>query len=1140
MTPEEMEEVKKRHFLERRAVPIGQTLEQHRVEGERLWAEKKAREQALDSVAAEARSGAQTAAFEIPRTRQAVADHSREVEVRQSLGMSSKAKPESESPPEVSEQSAEGGKYLNVPEAAKQLGEWVDKELINYFSKAEVPEPKKLGYVPLEPEEQQLLKTVKTEFLKAAQQARGGDFSVRTFVFRHMPPEAFENYETLTFKAKSRTLHGEMWQSLSEGEKKGFPERQKQAAEIFSLMQRGQEFLDFSLTDAEQELINKARFIAETQKGKLSKGDKVVYENLVQRVAFLLTKTPSAVEFFDGKDQLIYENFVQNNAYKLTKETQLRDKTFVPEKLTEERETVQKTPGPAVERSQKKAEGASWERIERASEQEAIGDLNGSYKSFVAHLQARGLIEVRGEAIEWKGGNKRVVFVGDILGDRNPTGLKVMESLARLNAEAQKQGGSVESLAGNHDNMFTAVLGGFDTEGGAKPETDYRIFIYRGTLEGAFYTNDDFKKYVISRFNEFYNGEKLNLEGSIRKRAKNLEDQKRNRANAATVKSFEDYLAEAEKSLAKLEDIQTNVTPDDEGRFMAMLTYLPQADAVVIGQALVRSREAVLANMKTSPQGRARLEAVCSQKLATFLDDTLYTHTNMTGEMVQDLLKGRTIEEGIEAVNNLYQKGLRHYLLGEGQLSAEERKQFDELRNRFISTTDESRINFTEDSNLSPADKQRMEDELKKKGVNLVVHGHNDEGGRVLGTANLPIVSIDRSVYKGDEGKGDAPIATLTIDRKGNVKSAEAKQTVRERTPGNSTTSASEQTGKKSQVEISGKNENQERSENKLDLVTASLLETIQKYDLAQLLVSEQRKATHLGNAVVIESEEHRKQLEREFGEEYRTTAELLTKLGLPFEGEPPHEDNGIYRFSFVVAKDTENLTKAVEADKTNNDKEFGALMGYPKTAVDAYQTENAFDLRTELPKEELEELEEEEVLAFLEFMPSKGHWREELDEVRTIQKLIKEQSPELYDEIIEWRKKEAQESREYDIPADAEMLVEYAKTHFGRFAESDTRSFKELWTADEQNHFKQYMDVSIRTMLKDASGAEVGEDRVKDLCRTTEEKIILQRLLAESGGSAVPLEEFDKQPFSKVVREALGINVEEAEGGYYKHFMKK
>ena len=248
------------------------------------------------------------------------------------------------------------------------------------------------------------------------------------------------------------------------------------------------------------------------------------------------------------------------------------------------------------------------------------------------------------------------------------------------------------------------------------------------------------------------------------------------------------------------------------------------------------------------------------------------------------------------------------------------------------------------------------------------------------------------------------------------------------------------------------------------------------------------KQAAHLGSYDVVESDEHRKQLEKEMGEEYQTITELLNKLGLSFQRTSPAEDNGIYGFSLFIAKNQENLAKAVEADETKNDKEFGVLMGYPKTAVDAYQTENAFDLKAELPKAELDKLEKEEVLAFLEFMPSKGHWREELDAVRETQRLLKEKAPELYDEIVEERKKKLRESVEYDIPADAEMLVEYAKTNFGKFAEYDSKSFKEMWTDADLNHFKQYMTISLRTMFKDHSGEETYQDNVKSVCRTPEE----------------------------------------------------
>ena len=35
-------------------------------------------------------------------------------------------------------------------------------------------------------------------------------------------------------------------------------------------------------------------------------------------------------------------------------------------------------------------------------------------------------------------------------------------------------------------------------------------------------------------------------------------------------------------------------------------------------------------------------------------------------------------------------------------------------------------------------------------------------------------------------------------------------------------------------------------------------------------------------------------------------------------------------------------------------------------------------------------------------------------------------------------------------------------------------------------------------------------------------------------------LEEFDKQPFSKVARESLGVNVEEVDKDYFQHFNRE
>ena len=57
-------------------------------------------------------------------------------------------------------------------------------------------------------------------------------------------------------------------------------------------------------------------------------------------------------------------------------------------------------------------DGITWKLengIERVSQQEVFGDLNGSHESFIDHLENRDLIKVSGEDIEWVGGNKDVV-----------------------------------------------------------------------------------------------------------------------------------------------------------------------------------------------------------------------------------------------------------------------------------------------------------------------------------------------------------------------------------------------------------------------------------------------------------------------------------------------------------------------------------------------------------------------------------------------------------------------------------------------------------------------------------------------------------------------------------------------------------
>lgn len=113
---------------------------------------------------------------------------------------------------------------------------------------------------------------------------------------------------------------------------------------------------------------------------------------------------------------------------------------------------------------------------------------------------------------------------------------------------------------------------------------------------------------------------------------------------------------------------------------------------------------------------------------------------------------------------------LRSYLenpqpnLSDAQISS-----FNKIRDTFISTSSASRINFFEDPTLSDDQKRDIQSTLTRLGVNLVIHGHNDENGVPKGSSQLPILSIDRSAYKSDNPKNYAPTSASAVSKNGIV-----------------------------------------------------------------------------------------------------------------------------------------------------------------------------------------------------------------------------------------------------------------------------------------------------------------------------------------------------------------------------------
>jgi hypothetical protein len=85
----------------------------------------------------------------------------------------------------------------------------------------------------------------------------------------------------------------------------------------------------------------------------------------------------------------------------------------------------------------------------------AVGDVHGAYDRFTAILRAAGIVDSR---LRWAGGRTVFVQTGDVV-DRGPDSRRALDLLRRLEGEAQRAGGRVLALIGNHEVMV--MLGDF-------------------------------------------------------------------------------------------------------------------------------------------------------------------------------------------------------------------------------------------------------------------------------------------------------------------------------------------------------------------------------------------------------------------------------------------------------------------------------------------------------------------------------------------------------------------------------------------------------------------------------------------------------------------------------------------------------
>src|SRR6188768_2119025 len=95
------------------------------------------------------------------------------------------------------------------------------------------------------------------------------------------------------------------------------------------------------------------------------------------------------------------------------------------------------------------AQEASVCNLQTAERIVAVGDIHGGYDRFVAVLRAAGVINNRDR---WSGGRTVFVQTGDVV-DRGPDSRRALDLLRRLERDAERDGGRVYALLGNHEVM---------------------------------------------------------------------------------------------------------------------------------------------------------------------------------------------------------------------------------------------------------------------------------------------------------------------------------------------------------------------------------------------------------------------------------------------------------------------------------------------------------------------------------------------------------------------------------------------------------------------------------------------------------------------------------------------------------------
>ena len=200
------------------------------------------------------------------------------------------------------------------------------------------------------------------------------------------------------------------------------------------------------------------------------------------------------------------------------------------------------------------------------------------------------------------------------------------------------------------------------------------------------------------------------------------------------------------------------VTHNDEKEMPIQLDSMSGAQVwlqeLIDHGASVNKYESPLIALRWDTKWRETLEFMCQMKILEQIDDTLFVHVVPHKKMLNLIIK-----MGITNINTIYQKWMRHYLLGDAILTEGEKYLFKEIRKIFLDTG-RREVPWEDDTT-------KEYEKIKELGINLIINGHDgSNAGKYIEINEVWHTSVDFKYRMKD--KYNTP-STLVINKNSSI-----------------------------------------------------------------------------------------------------------------------------------------------------------------------------------------------------------------------------------------------------------------------------------------------------------------------------------------------------------------------------------